>query len=68
VVRPPARIADLTGLADPGLGGEAVLVRDGSFLGVVAGAIGNAVADAVGVRVRDLPLTRGNVTRAIQES
>jgi nicotinate dehydrogenase subunit B len=36
VVRPPARIADLTGLADPGLGGEAVLVRDGSFLGVVA--------------------------------
>jgi len=36
VVRPPARAADLTGLADPGLGGEAVLVRDGSFLGVVA--------------------------------
>ena len=36
VVRPPARIADLTELADPDLGGEAVLVRDGSFLGVVA--------------------------------
>ena len=36
VVRPPARVAGLTGLADPGLGGEAVLVRDGSFLGVVA--------------------------------
>jgi nicotinate dehydrogenase subunit B len=36
IVRPPARAADLTGLADPDLGGEAVLVRDGSFLGVVA--------------------------------
>jgi nicotinate dehydrogenase subunit B len=36
VVRPPARAADLTGLADLDLGGEAVLVRDGSFLGVVA--------------------------------
>jgi nicotinate dehydrogenase subunit B len=36
VVRPPARAADLTGLADPDLGREAVLVRDGSFLGVVA--------------------------------
>jgi CO/xanthine dehydrogenase Mo-binding subunit len=36
--------------------------------GPVAGAIGNAVADAVGVRVRDLPLTREQVTRAIEES
>jgi nicotinate dehydrogenase subunit B len=36
--------------------------------GPVAGAIGNAVADAVGVRVRDLPLTRERVARAIQES
>ena len=36
--------------------------------GPVAGAIGNAVADAVGVRVRDLPLTTGQVTRAIEES
>jgi CO/xanthine dehydrogenase Mo-binding subunit len=36
VVRPPARVADLTGLADLGLGRETVLVRDGSFLGVVA--------------------------------
>ena len=36
IVRPPARAADLTGLADTDLGGEAVLVRDGSFLGVVA--------------------------------
>jgi CO/xanthine dehydrogenase Mo-binding subunit len=36
--------------------------------GPVAGAIGNAVADAVGVRVRDLPLTRDQVTRAIEES
>jgi len=36
--------------------------------GPVAGAISNAVADAVGVRVRDLPLTRERITRAIQEN
>jgi nicotinate dehydrogenase subunit B len=36
--------------------------------GPVAAAIGNAVADAVGVRVRDLPLTTEQVTRAIEES
>jgi CO/xanthine dehydrogenase Mo-binding subunit len=36
--------------------------------GPVAGAIGNAVADAIGVRVRDLPLTRERITRAIEES
>ena len=36
VVRPPARAAELTGLADTDLGPESVLVRDGSFLGVVA--------------------------------
>jgi CO/xanthine dehydrogenase Mo-binding subunit len=36
--------------------------------GPVAGAIGNAVADAVGVRVRDLPLTRERVARTIEES
>jgi CO/xanthine dehydrogenase Mo-binding subunit len=36
--------------------------------GPVAGAIGNAVADAVGVRVRDLPLTREQVARAIEAS
>jgi nicotinate dehydrogenase subunit B len=36
VVRPPARIAGLTGLAGPDLGPGTVLVRDGSFLGVVA--------------------------------
>jgi nicotinate dehydrogenase subunit B len=33
--------------------------------GPVAGAIGNAVAAAVGVRVRDLPLSREQVIRAI---
>jgi nicotinate dehydrogenase subunit B len=38
VVRPPARAADLTGLADTDLGRDVVLVRDGSFLGVVAPA------------------------------
>jgi CO/xanthine dehydrogenase Mo-binding subunit len=34
--------------------------------GPVAGAIGNAVAAAVGARVRDLPLTRDQVIRAIE--
>jgi len=36
--------------------------------GPVAGAIGNAVADAVGVRVRDLPLTSAQIVRAIEAS
>jgi nicotinate dehydrogenase subunit B len=36
--------------------------------GPVAAAIGNALADATGVRVRDLPLTREQVVRAIEES
>lgn len=36
--------------------------------GPVAGAIGNAVADAVGVRVRDLPLTTEQITKAIEQS
>jgi CO/xanthine dehydrogenase Mo-binding subunit len=35
--------------------------------GPVAGAIGNAVADAIGVRVRDLPLTTEQVTRTIEK-
>ena len=36
--------------------------------GPVAGAIGNAVADAVGARVRDLPLTSAQIVRAIEAS
>jgi hypothetical protein len=32
------------------------------------GAIGNAIAHAVGVRVRDLPLTRERAARAIEDS
>jgi CO/xanthine dehydrogenase Mo-binding subunit len=36
--------------------------------GPVAGAIGNAVAAAAGVRVRDLPLTRDQVIRAIEQA
>jgi CO/xanthine dehydrogenase Mo-binding subunit len=36
VVRPPARASELTELADLDLGDGVVLVRDGSFLGVVA--------------------------------
>ena len=53
-------IVDAPGEAETGAGEVAQ--------GPVAGAIGNAVADAVGVRVRDLPLTRERVARAIQES
>jgi nicotinate dehydrogenase subunit B len=48
--------------------GEAEVGAGEVSLGPVAGAIGNAVADAVGVRVRDLPLTREQVTRAIEGS
>ncbi len=48
--------------------GEAEVGAGEVSLGPVAGAIGNAVADAAGVRVRDLPLTREQVTRAIEES
>ena len=49
------RVMDAPGEAEVGAGEVS--------LGPVAGAIGNAVADAVGVRVRDLPLTRERVTR-----
>ena len=54
------RVLDAPGEAETGAGEVAQ--------GPVAGAIGNAVADAVGARVRDLPLTRERVARAIQES
>jgi CO/xanthine dehydrogenase Mo-binding subunit len=54
------RVMDAPGEAEVGAGEVAQ--------GPVAGAIGNAVADAVGVRVRDLPLTRERITRAIEES
>ena len=49
VVRPPALAAGLAGLADLDLGGEAVLVRDGSFLGVVAEADRTALRAAARV-------------------
>ena len=54
------RVMDAPGEAEVGAGEVAQ--------GPVAGAIGNAVANAVGVRVRDLPLTRERITRAIQEN
>jgi CO/xanthine dehydrogenase Mo-binding subunit len=54
------RIVDASGEAETGAGEVAQ--------GPVDGAIANAVADAVGVRVRDLPLTRERVARAIEES
>ncbi len=54
------RVMDAPGEAEVGAGEVAQ--------GPVAGAIGNAVADAVGMRIRDLPLTRERVARAIEES
>jgi len=54
------RVLDAPGEAEVGAGEVAQ--------GPVAGAIANAVADAAGVRVRDLPLTRDRVARAIEES
>ena len=54
------RVMDAPGEAEVGAGEIAQ--------GPVAGAIANAVADAAGVRVRDLPLTRERVARAIEES
>jgi nicotinate dehydrogenase subunit B len=54
------RVLDAPGEAEVGAGEVAQ--------GPVAGAIANAVADAAGVRVRDLPLTRERVARAIEES
>jgi nicotinate dehydrogenase subunit B len=54
------RIVDAAGEDETGAGELAA--------GPVAGAIGNAVADAVGVRVRDLPLTSAQIVRAIEAS
>ena len=54
------RIMDAPGDAEVGAGEIAQ--------GPVAGAIGNAVADAAGVRVRDLPLIRERIARAIKDS
>jgi CO/xanthine dehydrogenase Mo-binding subunit len=38
-----------------------------SAIGPVAPAIANAIADATGVRIRDLPITAEKVYRALQE-
>ena len=54
------RIVDAPGERETGAGEVAQ--------GPVAGAIGNAVSHAVGVRVRDLPLTTEQVARAIEQS
>jgi nicotinate dehydrogenase subunit B len=54
------RIMDAPGEAETGAGEIAQ--------GPVAGAIGNAVASAVGVRVRDLPLTGERIAQAIEDS
>jgi nicotinate dehydrogenase subunit B len=51
-----------------GAPGEAEVGAGEIARGPVAGAIANAVADAAGGRVRDLPLTRERVARAIKDS
>ncbi|MDN5853529.1 MAG: molybdopterin-dependent oxidoreductase, partial [Actinomycetia bacterium] len=45
---------------------EAPLGAGEASQGPTAGAIGNALADALGVRVRQLPLTQDAVVRAIE--
>jgi CO/xanthine dehydrogenase Mo-binding subunit len=47
--------------------GEAEVGAGDVAQGPVAGAIGNTVADAAGVRVRDLPVTRDLVVQAKEE-
>ncbi|HEX6611986.1 MAG TPA: molybdopterin cofactor-binding domain-containing protein, partial [Hyphomicrobiaceae bacterium] len=57
---PPVETIIIDRPAEPSLGmGEAVL-------GPAAAAIANAVYDAIGVRVRDLPMTRDRVMAAIE--
>jgi nicotinate dehydrogenase subunit B len=57
---PPVETIIIDRPAEPSLGmGEAVL-------GPAAAAIANAVYDAIGVRVRDLPMTRDRVLAAIE--
>jgi len=56
---PEVRVAIIDAPGEPETGAGEVAQ------GPVAGAIANAVADAVGVRVRDLPLTRAQIERAI---
>jgi nicotinate dehydrogenase subunit B len=59
---PPVEVAIIDRPDEPSLGvGEAVA-------GPVAAAIANAVFDAIGVRVRDLPLTRERLLAAINEA
>ena len=59
---PPVEVSIIDRPDEPSLGvGEAVA-------GPVAAAIANAVFDAIGVRVRDLPLTRERLLAAIDEA
>jgi CO/xanthine dehydrogenase Mo-binding subunit len=59
---PPVEVSIIDRPDEPSLGvGEAVA-------GPVAAAIANAVFDAIGVRVRDLPLTRERMLAAINDA
>jgi CO/xanthine dehydrogenase Mo-binding subunit len=47
---------------------QAPLGAGEAAIGPTVAAIANALADALGVRVRDLPLTRERIVAAIEES
>jgi CO/xanthine dehydrogenase Mo-binding subunit len=59
---PEVRVRIVAGSGEPSTGAGELAQ------GPVAGAIGNALAAAAGVRVRDLPLTREQVARAIERA
>jgi len=46
---------------------EASLGVGEGMVGPTAAAIGNAVANAMGIRVRDLPLTRARIIAALND-
>ena len=57
---PPVAVHVIQRTEEPSLGAGEI------SLGPTAAAIGNAVADAVGVRVTDLPITRARIIEAIE--
>ena len=64
-ILPFSRVPEVTVEIAPGDGNPSVGAGEAAQ-GPTAGAIGNALAAAVGVRVRDLPLTPEAVVRAIE--
>jgi nicotinate dehydrogenase subunit B len=66
-ILPFSRVPEVTVEIAPGDGNPSVGAGEAAQ-GPTAGAIGNALAAAVGVRVRDLPLTPEAVVRAIERT